>query len=296
MIKASFEIIQPANGQSFLFRKFDRSAFEAPYHFHPEYELTYIIEGTGKRYVGSHMGDFVAGDLVLLGPNLPHCWKLEQGDQSPAGAIVVQFDGAFLGNDFFDKNELQHIKKLFQKSGSGICFKSVTQTAVDKNLQVLNKEKNNFRMLMGLLEILQKLASTNDYVLLDQNMVIAERTLAEQERINPVYAYLVENFRNQVSLDTAAGIANMTTNAFCKYFKKITRKTFMETIIEYRLNYAIQQLVQTDKPISEISFESGFGDVSHFYKTFKQKMHISPLNYRKKFMQSLEDEAIIGVA
>ncbi|MDR3697062.1 AraC family transcriptional regulator [Mucilaginibacter sp.] len=296
MIKASFEIIQPANGQSFLFRKFDRSAFEAPYHFHPEYELTYITEGAGKRYVGSHMGDFVAGDLVLLGPNLPHCWKLEQGDQSPAGAIVIQFDGAFLGNDFFDKNELQHIKRLFQKSGSGICFKSVTQTAVDKNLQVLSKEKNNFRMLIGLLEILQKLASTNDYVLLDQNMVIAERTLAEQERINPVYAYLVENFRNQVSLDTAAGIANMTTNAFCKYFKKITRKTFMETIIEYRLNYAIQQLVQTDKPISEISFESGFGDVSHFYKTFKQKMHISPLNYRKKFLQSLEDEAIIGVA
>ena len=168
---------------------------------------------------------------------------------------------------------------------------------VDKNLEALSKEKNNFRMLIGLLEILQKLASTNEYVLLDQNMVIAERTLAEQERINPVYAYLVENFRKQVSLDVAAGIANMTTNAFCKYFKKITRKTFMETIIEYRLNYAIQQLVQTDKPISDISFESGFGDVSHFYKTFKQKMHISPLNYRKKFMRSLEEEEmIIGVA
>jgi len=299
MIKASYEIIQPANGQSFLFRKFDRSAFEAPYHFHPEYELTYIIAGSGKRYVGSHMGDFIAGDLVLLGPNLPHCWKLEQGEQpqANASAIVVQFDGAFLGDDFFNKNELQHIKKLFQKSSSGICFNSGTQAMVDKNLEALSKEKNNFRMLIGLLEILQKLASTNEYVLLDQNMVIAERTLAEQERINPVYAYLVENFRKQVSLDVAAGIANMTTNAFCKYFKKITRKTFMETIIEYRLNYAIQQLVQTDKPISDISFESGFGDVSHFYKTFKQKMHISPLNYRKKFMRSLEEEEmIIGVA
>jgi len=298
MIKASYEIIQPANGQSFLFRKFDRSAFDAPYHFHPEYELTYIIEGTGKRYVGSHMGNFTSGDLVLLGPNLPHCWKLEQGEQSQTfgSAIVVQFDGAFLGDDFFNKNELQHIKKLFQKSSSGICFKSGTQSAVDKNLETLSKEKNNFRMLIGLLEILQKLASTNEYVLLDQNMVIAERTLAEQERINPVYAYLVENFRKQVSLDVAAGIANMTTNAFCKYFKKITRKTFMETIIEYRINYAIQQLVQTDKPISDISFESGFGDVSHFYKMFKQKMHISPLNYRKKFMRSLDEEAIIGVA
>ena len=147
-------------------------------------------------------------------------------------------------------------------------------------------------MLIGLLEVLQKLALSNDYVLLDQNMSIAERSTAEQERINPVYAYLVENFRQQVSLEAAAGIANMTTNAFCKYFKKITRKTFMETIIEYRLNYAIQQLVQTDKPISDISYESGFGDVSHFYKTFKQKMQISPLNYRKKFMRNLGEDEI----
>jgi AraC-like DNA-binding protein len=70
----------------------------------------------------------------------------------------------------------------------------------------------------------------------------------------------------------------------------------METIIEYRLNYAIQQLVQTDKPISDISFESGFGDVSHFYKMFKSKMNISPLNYRKKFMDSLDEQAVLGVA
>jgi AraC-like DNA-binding protein len=88
----------------------------------------------------------------------------------------------------------------------------------------------------------------------------------------------------------------MTTNAFCKYFKKITRKTFMETIIEYRLNYAIQQLVQTDRPISDIAFESGFGDVSHFYKMFKLKMGLSPLNYRKRFMRSLSGEDKIAVA
>lgn len=298
MIKASYEIIQPGSGQSFLLRKFDRSAFEAPYHFHPEYELTYILKGSGKRYVGSHMGDFNSGDLVLLGPNMPHCWKLEEehGQQENASAIVVQFDGAFLGEDFFNKTEMQHIKKLFQKSSCGVSFTAETQIAVHKSLESLSREKNNFRMLIGILEVLQKLASSNNYVLLDQNMSIAERSIAEQERINPVYSYLVENFRHQVSLDVAAGIANMTTNAFCKYFKKITRKTFMETIIEYRLNYAIQQLVQTDKPISDISFESGFGDVSHFYKTFRNKMHISPLNYRKKFMGSLDEEEIIGVA
>jgi AraC-like DNA-binding protein len=298
MIKASYEVLQPASGQSFLVRKFDSSAFDAPYHFHEEYELTCILAGGGKRYAGSHMDNFTSGDLVLLGPNLPHCWKLEPGKelQPDASAVVVQFNAAFLGNEFFDKNELKHIKKLFQKSGSGISFNPSIQAAVNQNLLALSKEKNNFKMLIGLLNILQHLATSNDYILLDQNRIIAQRTLAEQERINPVFAYLVENFRGHVSLDAAAGIANMTPNAFCKYFKKTTRKTFMETTIEYRLNYAIQQLVQTDKPISIISFESGFGDVSHFYKMFKIKMHMSPLNYRKKFMRSLGEDDIKVVA
>ena len=133
-----------------------------------------------------------------------------------------------------------------------------------------------------LLDILQQLALSNEFTLLDQSQTIAERTIAEQERINPVFAYLVENFRQQVSLDKAASIANMTTNAFCKYFKKITRKTFMETIIEYRLNYATQQLVQTDKPISEISFESGFGDVSHFTRVFRRLFEFTPSDVRPR--------------
>ncbi|ASU33580.1 AraC family transcriptional regulator [Mucilaginibacter xinganensis] len=297
MIKASYEILQPSNGQSFLLRKFDCAGFDSPYHFHPEFELTYILDGSGKRYVGSHMDDFTAGDLVLIGPNLPHCWKLDPGKdvQTEAGAIVIQFDGAFLGSDFFNKDELQHIKRLLKKSASGVSFYGDTQKAVNQNMLALNSESNSFRKMLGLLDTLQRLAQSAEYTLLDQNQVIAERSLAEQERINPVFAYLVENFRQQVSLDTAAGLANMTTNAFCKYFKKTTRKTFMETIIEYRLNYATQQLVQTDKPISAIAFESGFGDVSHFYKLFKVKMHLSPLNYRKRFMRSFNeaDEAIV---
>jgi len=122
MIKASIEILQPVHGQSFIFRKFDKSAFDAPYHFHPEYELTCILKGTGKRYAGSHMADFSAGDLVFLGPNLPHCWKLDQekDEQTEASAIVVQFDGTFLGDTFFNKSELRQIKKLLQLSGCNV--------------------------------------------------------------------------------------------------------------------------------------------------------------------------------
>jgi AraC-like DNA-binding protein len=289
MIKASFEVLQTGNRQSFLARRFDQWVFDGPYHFHPEYELTSIIKGTGKRYIGSHMEDFLAGDLVLIGPNLPHCWKLGQSSvqQADAGAIVIQFNENFLGEEFFNKPELLEIKRLFQRSASGISFSGKTQAEVSERLNQLTSRGSNFDKMMGLLDVLHRLAVSNECTLLDQNQSIAERTPAEQERINPVFAYLVENFRGHVSLDIAAGIASMTPNAFCKYFKKITRKTFMETIIDYRLNYATQQLVQTDKPISEISFESGFGDVSHFYKMFKTKMGMSPLNYRKKFVRDL---------
>jgi len=298
MIKASYEVLQPTSGHSFIIRKFGKTAFDAPYHFHEEYELTYILHGSGKRYVGSHMEDFASGDLVLLGANLPHCWKLETDEpgHEEASAIVIQFNANFLGDEFFNKAELQVVKKLLQKSGSGISFHSGTRNSVNRSMKHLSEEKGNFKMLIGLLEILQRLAISTEYTLLDQQRSVAEQSKAEQERINPVFAYLVENFRGQVSLDEASSIAHMTPNAFCKYFKKITRKTFMETVIEYRLNYATQQLVQTDKPISEISFDSGFGDVSHFYKMFKHKMLQSPLNYRKNFMREFESEDKKNVA
>jgi len=289
MIKASFEVLQPGNRQSFLVRKFDQWEFDGPYHFHPEYELTYITKGSGKRYVGTHMEDFVPGDLVLLGPNLPHCWKLAniEKTQNEAGAIVVQFTGNFLGEEFFDKPEMQDISKLFKRATSGLRFNGNTQAMVNMAMMELNVEESNFIKMLKLLDILNQLSLSNEFIQLDQSQRISERSVAEQERINPVFAYLVENFRESVSLNKAAAIANMTPNAFCKYFKKVTRKTFIETIIEYRLNYATQQLVQTDKPISEIAFDSGFGDVSHFYKMFKVKMGLSPLNYRKTFMRDL---------
>jgi AraC-like DNA-binding protein len=138
---------------------------------------------------------------------------------------------------------------------------------------------------MGFLEILQELALSKDAVVLEPQRIATELAPPDRERTYPIFAYLVEHFRDEISLDKAAAIAGMTPNAFCRYFKKITRKTFMETVIEYRLNHAKQQLIQTDKPISDICFDSGFGDVSHFYKMFRTRMHLSPLHYRRKFMQ-----------
>lgn len=288
MLKASVEILYPKSDQSFLVRKFDKSAFEAPYHYHSEFELTTIIKGRGKRYIGNHMEDFQEGDLVLLGAGLPHCWKLEHtpnNKHEEASAVVVQFTRDFLGADFFEKVELTGIKKLLEESRYGIRFSEEISIKVQKQLISLSKPNNHFKSLLRLMTILHDLESSDNQIILDKQHVTSALDSVEQARINPVMAYIVDNFNDKISLDKAAEIAHMTPNAFCKFFKKVTRKTFVQMVLAYRLNYARQKLIQTDKPISEISFESGFGDVSHFYKMFKAETKLSPLNYRKKFMQ-----------
>lgn len=178
------------------------------------------------------------------------------------------------------------IKSLLAKASYGISFQGRLNNVVKKHLSTL-KTTNGLRGIITFLEILDQLSSTQDFTILALGDSVRNVASNDHHRINQVMAYIVENFRKQLSLQEASSIAHMTPNAFCKYFKKTTRKTFIETVIDYRLNYATNQLVQTEKAISEIAFESGFSDVSHFYRQFKHRMQVSPLNYRTKFVEQI---------
>ncbi len=284
MLKASLEVISAPQSASFVIQRFDKKGFEAPFHYHPEYELTYITEGEGKRFVGNNMAGFQNDDIVLIGSNLPHCWKLAKKN-SKAGSIVIQFRSEFLRNDFFKFPEMSNIQKLLVRCSSGIEFNGKIKEMVKDNMLNTLNEKNDFKKLMILLNILNKLSLTKDFNLLNKNNIATEQSDDNRERISKVFAYIVDHFRNEVSLNKAAQTIGMTPNAFCKYFKKITRKTFMETVIDYRINFATQQLIETDKSIADICFDSGFRDISHFYKMFTSRKQISPSGYRKQFFQ-----------
>jgi AraC-like DNA-binding protein len=134
---------------------------------------------------------------------------------------------------------------------------------------------------------LDELSNTKKYKLLNKQNLFAALPTVEKERMNLVTAYIVENFREKTSLDKAAEAANMTPQSFCKYFKKISRKTFIEVVNDYRIDFAMQELVHTDKTITQIGFESGFNDISNFYKTFKKRRQLSPLTYRNMFVKNL---------
>lgn len=290
-IKPTIEALNSLEDHSFLIRKFEEVAFSSPYHLHSEFELTLIEKGEGKRYVGNHMAPYTEGDLVFLGPNLPHCWKTDiiKYDQINSCSIVIQFKNEFLGKTFLEKKGMEPIVDLLERSHNGLSFSKKMSESVKKNIQFLFKENDPFKRIIVLLEILHYLGKSKDFISLNQKKFCSGKRPAERARINAVMAYIVDNFKNEVSLQEAADIIGLSPNSFCKFFKKMTGKTLLETVINLRLKYAIQQLVQTDKLISDISFESGFGDLSHFHKLFKKKMGLSPLKYRRKFMDMIKE-------
>lgn len=286
-MKPTFEPLTSSVNNSFLVRQFEEKYFSAPYHFHPEYELTWIVKGSGKRYVGTHMHDYFTGDLVLLGSNLPHCWKTENiknGENS--NSIVIQFHPDFMGNDFFCKPEMKHIQRLLSNSQSGLQFTGNNNSLKEKMYTMLD-EPHSFKKWILLMDILHELATSSEFTLLSQEAPAPELSPLEKARMNTCIAYIVENFRNKISLQDAASLVNMTPHAFCRYFKKLNRKTFIEAVTDYRVDFAVRQLIHTDNSISSIGLNSGFNDISNFHKTFKSRMKLSPLTYRNTFIKKL---------
>ncbi|WP_026996748.1 AraC family transcriptional regulator [Flectobacillus major] len=284
-MKASLEQLDNTLNSSLLFRQFSLPYFDAPYHFHPEFELTLIQKSQGKRFVGTNIANFKEGDLVLLGPNLPHCWKNDGiGLEGTAQSVVVQFKENFLGDSFFQTPEMSAIQRLLKSAECGVVISGKTRDRIAKEIYFLLNVPP-VQKILGLIDILNTIAISSDYSVIDAQAEKHQLASIDLERINKVYAYIIENYTQEVHLEMAAFLANMTETAFCRYFKKVTKKTFLDLVTEFRIKHACNLLTQTDKQVAEVCFESGFGNVSHFNKQFKSITGQSPLGYRKLFQK-----------
>lgn len=280
-IKASLEKIEPGFGSSFTIRKFtDVQCHSKPHwHFHPEYEIVYISNGRGKRHIGDHFSFYENGDLIFLGPDLPHFGFTEELPEGHV-EIVLQMKEDFLGNDFLSRPEMHMIQLLFDRSKQGLSFSGDTKKRIGKQLEAM-VEMNAFDRLIGLLQVLKELAISTDYELLNANGFALEVNSTDYGRIQAIYAFVEQNFQSQMSLDDIAQEVNMTVPAFCRYFKKMTQKTFTQFANEFKVAHACRLLSDNILSIAAISFESGFNNLSHFNKQFRIVTGTSPSEYRK---------------
>ena len=286
-MKQKFEKIEPGFGSSFSMRRFsEEDLCNAPsWHFHPEYELVFISEGNGKRHVGNHISYFEDGDLLLLGPNIPH-FGFSDEIKGPYQEVVVQMGARFLGDGLLQRPEFKDIRQLLEGANQGYRFFGSTFGKVGNWLDLI-WEKQPFDRLIELLRLLQFLAETEERETLGLEGMGIEVSPQDFARIDLIYQFVEQHYQRSIPLDEIAKQVSMTVPAFCRYFKRLTNKTFTNFVNEYRIAAACQLLANPANSISNIAFECGFNNLSHFNSQFRQVTNLSPSGYRKQMKKLL---------
>lgn len=257
------------------------------WHFHPEYELTLFTESTGKRFIGDHTDNFGPGDLLLLGPHLPHYMRNDevyyQNDPNlRIRAIVIHFSRDFVGEKFFDIPEMIPVKKLLNNASRGIQVYGETQKKIVPMMESL-LHMTGYPRLMCLLDILQCIAHSGDQRLLSSLGYQNSFTHNDAERINSVFDYLLQHFTEDIKLSAVATHIHMNTSAFCKFFKNRTGKTFSHILNEIRIGHACKLFIEEGLSVSQVCYSCGYNSLSYFNRKFKAITKYSPMEYRRRF-------------
>lgn len=289
-VKPAFEKVSTSFGSSLLVKH--HTDAEAPkkrnafWHFHPEIELVYVNKGQGKRHIGNHLSYFNNSQLILLGSNLPHNGFTDRLTSS-GSETLIQFKPDFLGENFFKTPEAYEIAQLFERGKKGILFKPDTKKRVGPKIENLIAYEG-FERIVKFLEILDDLSKSKDYTLLNADGYAFETKLKDSQKIDIVYKHINNNFKSHISLEEIADKVSMTEPAFCRYFKKATGKTFTKLVNEYRVVHATKLLTESQMSITDICFECGFNNFSHFNKLFNEFTGQSASNYRNTIKQMVQ--------
>ncbi|QHV94124.1 AraC family transcriptional regulator [Spirosoma endbachense] len=278
-MKLQFEKIEPEAGSSFrVVHSTEPETCRVYWHYHPEYEIVFIPSGDGQRRVGTNVSRYEGGELVFIGPNLPHL-NFSYGKEGQFEEIVVQMRDDFLGETFLQKPELKGVQRLFERAHRGLTFGGNTKQKVGPWLAQL-PDQSPFERLLTLLRVLQQLADASDVEPLHADGVRFDLNPKEQERINRVCQYVEQHYAQPVDVREVADLASLTVPAFCRYFKRMTHLTFTDFVNEYRVNQA-RRMLQSSRTVADVGFAVGFNNLSHFNKTFRAVTGQTPSAYRK---------------
>ena len=265
----SFKLFSPRLRNTFL------------WHYHPEFELVYVEADAGIRHVGTHISGYTQSDLVFIGSNLPHL-NFDYRLRSDYHQIVVQLRTDFMGEALNHAPELSLVNKLFKSAAYGIAFHGETRYVAAQKLKELNS-LSSFDQLLQLMHIFQLLAASNEYTLLNNDESSKDFILKDKIRMGAIYEYIDANYAQKPDVNVVAGKVNLTTAAFCRYFKRQTNITFTEFVNQYRIERAKNLLMQ-DKNITQTCYAVGFESLSYFNKLFNKLVGENPSDFKRKWV------------
>lgn len=280
-MQALYEKIQ-APGQSFLVKERVDAKFDFRWHYHPELELTWIVSSEGMRFVGDGIARYGAGDLVLLGSNLPHTWQSDETSSlKKHRALYTQFSPDFLGAEFFELPEVAGIRRLFDRAALGLRFTGKTVSEASQRLQKLMGSSGAQRVAL-MIDLLGVLAEARNVVALSSRAFAPALRRGDQNRIDAVCRHINEHFAEGLTQPDVARVAHLSVPAFSRFFKRSLGRTFTDYVNELRIGAACRMLIESDKSVAEICYASGFENLSNFNRRFLAIKRMNPRDFRRK--------------
>ncbi|TRX71158.1 AraC family transcriptional regulator [Carboxylicivirga sp. M1479] len=269
--------------------RYDESEHFYPHwHYHDEYELVYIRKSSGIRYIGDSINPYQKGDLVLLGSKLPHVWinndSSKESNSNNAASTVIHFQPKFINNNFFELPMMDNLKNLFMLSSRGIRF--IHFNDIEGHLTEINNTTSTERII-AVFKLLSLLSQHKEIEFLSSSEYNQVVTAHQSDRLTVVHNYIAKHFKEKIKLETLAEKVHMTPQAFCTYFRNKTRKTVFTFINDLKIGYSCKLLIESDLNVDQIAIQSGYNNTTFFNRKFKEKLKVTPREYRKKFKSLL---------
>jgi AraC-like DNA-binding protein len=283
---ALLERIVVKEDESFFIGIFQDNLEKSTWHYHNNFEISFITEGSGKRIVADSIEEFQPGDLAFIGPNLPHVWIADKETRTPSNRtlemVFLQFTSNVLSPQLLLLPEFSNVKRALDLSERGIQIVGNTLNEVSEIMLQLPYLKSFDRMLhfFMLMDIIGK-SETN--VQLASKEYLKTRFKPGNKRIALIHDFLMKNYREEIDLRRLAALVNMAEGSLCRFFKMNMGITVFEYLNQIKTEFACKLLMDNNLSIMEVCLDSGFNNVSHFNKQFKKTMGVPPSEYRKRF-------------
>ncbi|ARV16618.1 AraC family transcriptional regulator [Polaribacter sp. SA4-12] len=278
-MKPKFEKVPLNNQKSIIAFRYSESSFDAPWHFHPQHELTFIEKSKGTKFIGDYVGPFDEEELVLVRSNVPHCWKNSVLTDSECSSIVIQWNKGIYAR----VPEMELVFKMLKSASKGIIFSKKDTREVFLLIKELLKLDGTqlYLKLQNLLVIL----SGFEYYQLSEKNFIDDLPSEFSSRIRKIHNYVENNYQKKIKLSEMANLVNMSEQSFSRFFSKIMGRPFFTFLNEYRINLAKRMLMDTDWSVREICFACGYESVPFFHRQFKKFGDNTPSSYRNKHLK-----------
>ena len=264
-----------------------------PWHYHPEFEIIFVEESYGIRLMGNHIGNFSKGDLMFISPNLPHVWKNDndfyQNNESLKVVVyVIHFREDAFGENFFNLPEFIHFQKLFIRGQQGVLIKGKNHDKIARLIKNVNSASGLDRLFF-FFKTLETISNVQDYELLSSPGYVDSVNLLDTERINKVVNFLMSNYTRDIKIEEIATLINMNKASFCRYFKLRTHKTCTQFLNEIRIAHACKLLINANMRATQVCYETGYNNISHFSRQFKLITGTSTKDYVRTYFKNVNE-------